>query len=227
MISSELIRKEILAEVESILPVDLLEKEHLEFVKTWIASGVEIFRIAKPDKPNIHLVSYFIVIDPDTNDFLLVDHKKAELWLPSGGHVEPNEHPRETVKREVQEELGIEAEFLFKNPLFLTVTKTVGNVAPHTDISLWYILKGNRKRSLKFDAEEFHQIQWFQSNEIPYDRTDPHMKRFVDKVLKKIITLNSYEASSSHYERNTADLHPKEEAQKFITCSQKKYPSSA
>lgn len=188
----QILREEILAEMASILPVDLLEKEHLDFVKAWIASGAEIFRIEKPDVPNIHLVSYFIVIDPDTNSLLLVDHKIAELWLPSGGHVEPNEHPKETVKREIQEELGIEAEFLFENPLFLTVTKTVGNVTPHTDVSLWYVLKGKRDQMLKFNSEEFHQIKWFHLDEIPYERTDPHMRRFVAKVIEKIVNLKSY-----------------------------------
>lgn len=192
------------------------EIEHLEFVKEWITSGAEIFRIAKPDKPNIHLVSYFIIIDSQTNELLLVDHKKAELWLPPGGHVELNEHPRETVKREAKEELGIEAEFMFEDPLFLTVTNTVGSVARHTDVSLWYVLRGNREKRLKFYTNEFHQIQWFHQKEIPYQRTDPHMKRFVDKVMKKLVTLNSYEASASHYTINTTDLHPKEEAQKFI-----------
>lgn len=64
MTTIESIKKEILTEITSILPVDLLEKEHLDFVKAWIASGAEIFRIAKPDNPNIHLVSYFIVVDP-------------------------------------------------------------------------------------------------------------------------------------------------------------------
>lgn len=42
------------------------------------------------------------------------------------------------------------------------------------------------------------------------------MKRFTDKVMKKLVTLNSYEASASHYAKNTMDLHPKEEARKFI-----------
>lgn len=42
---------------------------------------------------------------------LLMDHKKAELWLPPGGHVEPGENPRETVRREAKEKLGIDAEF--------------------------------------------------------------------------------------------------------------------
>ncbi len=215
MITS-VIREEILTTVDSIIPFDIAEREQLDFVKDWIASGAEIFRIAKPDKPNIHLVSYFIVIDPQTNELLLVDHKKAELWLPPGGHVELNEHPKETVKREAKEELGIDAEFLFEDPLFLTVTNTVGNVARHTDVSLWYVLRGNRETPLTFDTDEFYQIQWFHQKEIPYERTDPHMKRFVDKVMKKLVTFNSYEASASRYALNTIDLHPKEEAQKFI-----------
>lgn len=86
----------------------------------------------------------------------------------------------------------------------------------HTDVSLWYVLRGNRETPVKFDTEEFYQIQWFHQKEIPYERTDPHMKRFVDKVMKKLVTLNSYEASASRYATNTTDLHPKEEAQKFI-----------
>lgn len=216
MTTSESIKNEILTEITSILPVDFLEKEHLDFVKAWVVSDAQIFRIAKPDNPNIHLVSYFIVIDPHTNEILLVDHKKAGLWLPSGGHVEMNEHPRNTVRREIREELGIEADFLLENPLFLTVTKTVGDVKQHTDVSLWYVLKGNRTQSLQFDSDEFHQIQWFQPGQIPYERTDPHMKRFVDKVIKKITTLNSYEISSSQYEKNPAALHPKEESRRFM-----------
>lgn len=181
--STAYIREEIIKVVSSIEPFDLIEQEQIHFVKNWILSGAEIFRIAKPDKPNIHLVSYFAVIDPISNEFLLVDHKKASLWLPPGGHVEPNEHPKETVKREAQEELGIEAEFVFEDPLFLSVTNTIGDVDPHTDVSLWYVLRGNRNAYLNFDADEFHQIRWFHQNEIPFECTDPHMKRFVDKII--------------------------------------------
>jgi len=216
MVFGKSLRDEIMTMISSIVPFDSIEKEHISFVKNWIASGAEIFRIAKPDRPNIHLVAYFIIVDPCSNEFLLVDHKIAQLWLPPGGHVELNEHPRETVKREAEEELGIEADFLFEDPLFLTVTNTVGNVALHTDVSLWYILRGNRDNLLKFDSEEFHQIRWFHRNEIPFERTDPHMKRYVDKVSKKVVTLNSYDTSASCYAENTANLHPQEEAQKFI-----------
>ncbi len=104
--------------VLSIEPLDQIEKEHVEFILDWLNSPCQIFRTAKPATPDPHLVSYFVVIDRDANKILLVDHKKAELWLPPGGHVEVDEHPMETVKREAKEELQLEAKFVFNNPIF-------------------------------------------------------------------------------------------------------------
>ena len=182
------IHTEIQSVVSSIRPFDDKEAEHLSFTQKWIGSGAEIFRITKPDIPDTHLVSYFVLVDQGQNKLLLVDHKKSGLWLPPGGHVELNEHPKGAVEREILEELGIQADFLSHDPVFLTVTKTVGQTAGHTDVSFWYVLRGNASDSLKYDCEEFHQIQWFSPSEIPYTRTDPHMKRLMGKLgLLKVL----------------------------------------
>jgi 8-oxo-dGTP diphosphatase len=82
------IRSDIHQLVSSIEPLDSLEQEHIDFVLRWIESGAEVFRLEKPATPDIHLVSYFVVIDQTTNQILLTDHKKSGLWLPPGGHVE-------------------------------------------------------------------------------------------------------------------------------------------
>jgi len=141
MMSAVNVRSEILQIVSLITPGDSIESEHIRFVIDWIESGSELFRIEKPVTPETHLVSYFVIVSSALDQILLVDHKKAELWLPPGGHVDLDEDPKETVRREAKEELGIEAEFLSDKPIFLTVTKTVGNVVEHTDVSLWYMLK--------------------------------------------------------------------------------------
>lgn len=167
-------------------PLDELEKLHIDFFLHWIQSGLEIFRVKKPATPPIHLVSYFLVFSPCHSQVLLVDHKKAELWLPSGGHVEPGENPKETVIREAKEELGIKAEFLCDKPLFVTVTKTTGNVLQHTDVSLWYALSLNPNDPIIYDKNEFHQIRWFKLEEIPFEKSDPHLKRFIKKCKKTI-----------------------------------------
>jgi len=178
------IRSEIHRIVSSMSPLDDLEQDHIHFVLDWIESGSEIFRIEKPATPDTHLVSYFVIANQEMDQIMLVDHKKAELWLPPGGHVEPDEDPKETVRREAEEELGIEAKFLVDEPLLLTVTKTVGNVAKHTDVSLWYLLKGDPSHALNYDRSEFNQICWFGIDEIPFGKSDPHMKRFIDKMLR-------------------------------------------
>ena len=50
-------------------------------------------------------VAVFVIHD---NRVLLHLHRKLGLWLPPGGHIEPNELPDEAALREVMEEAGIE-----------------------------------------------------------------------------------------------------------------------
>jgi 8-oxo-dGTP diphosphatase len=167
--------------VAAIEPVDDLEREHRDSTLAWIRSGAPIFRTRKPDVPPKHLVSYFALVDDQREKLLLVDHKLAGLWLPSGGHVEPGEDPRATVVRELSEELCLAADFMQPDPLFITVTR-VGGDGGHTDVSLWYLLRGDSSRAIEFDRGEFHGVRWFGFEEISFERSDPHMRRFVKKL---------------------------------------------
>lgn len=174
------LRLQIREEMSSITPFDSTEKDVLSEVLDWLDSGLELFRIEKPATPPKHLVSYFLLVDGD--DILLVDHIKSGLWLPSGGHVEPGEHPRTTVEREIVEELGIKADFLFQKPQFVTATTTVGQTPGHIDVSLWYLVRGDRSKQLEFDRDEFTEVRWFSRDEVPYERTEPELGRFLTKL---------------------------------------------
>ena len=173
-------RNQIRAEVQAIDPLDEIEREHVRAVLAWIDSGVELCRLEKPATPPMHLVSYFALVD--TDKILLVDHRNARLWLPSGGHVEPSEHPRATVSRELREELGIELEQEIGPPLMITCSATVGLTAGHTDVSLWYVVNADHRRDLKFDTSEFSAVQWFSFVDAPLTRSDPHLGRFLKKL---------------------------------------------
>jgi len=39
-------------------------------------------------------------------------HRKLQMWLPAGGHIEPGEDPYEAAVREVREEFGLDVELL-------------------------------------------------------------------------------------------------------------------
>ncbi|MBY0272785.1 MAG: NUDIX hydrolase [Alphaproteobacteria bacterium] len=178
--------KSIVDIISTIIPFDDLESQHIQKTLAWISSGAQIFRLKKPDIPPKHLVSYFILFDERAQKILLVDHIKSQLWLPAGGHVEPGEHPQDTVSRECLEELGIDTDFWCESPFFLTSTVTVGFTPGHTDVSLWYILKGDKDVSYSFDRGEFNAIQWFGWDEIPFERSDPHMERFIQKLKESL-----------------------------------------
>jgi 8-oxo-dGTP pyrophosphatase MutT (NUDIX family) len=178
--SLDAMRQQIRAEIEFIVPLDDIEALHREDGLTWIESGVELCRLAKPATPPKHLVSYFAVVEGE--NLLLVDHKSAQLWLPSGGHVEPGEHPRATVVRELFEELGFNAPHEIGPPLMITITETAGLTSGHTDVSLWYVVRAEPGLALRVDTDEFNDVRWFHFADVPYGRTDPHLPRFVRKL---------------------------------------------
>ncbi len=177
--------------VQSIVPIDTTEALHQEEVLAWTSGVAPLFRISKPDNPSKHLVSYFVLYDEDANSIMLIDHVKAGLWLPPGGHVDPNENPHDTVIREAQEELKISADFTTRfgnNPLFVTVTVTRGS-GTHTDVSLWYVIKGDVSESLWFDKREMNSYKWMTLTEILAADSalfDPHLHRFVSKMQQVI-----------------------------------------
>lgn len=166
---------------------DDVEKRCRQDVLAWVDSGAELCRTHGPATPDRHLVSYLVVVDAAQRAVLLVDHRKAQLWLPTGGHVEPGEHPQTTVRREAREELGLDARFLRASgarPVLLTSTVTVGLSAGHTDVGLWYAVEGDADAELRYDPEEFRAVRWFDFEELAAaDPTtlEPNMGRFMVK----------------------------------------------
>ncbi|WP_249997648.1 NUDIX domain-containing protein [Actinoplanes sp. M2I2] len=154
-------------------------------VLAWLERTDDVFRRAKPATPEQHLVSYVVPVDPRDGAVLLVDHVNAGLWLPPGGHVEPDEDPLVSAQREIGEELGLDGSRVSREPVFLTVTRTVGLDAGHTDVSLWYLLPCEQEQPLVVDDEEFHRVRWWSKAELAAAdpaRFDPHFFRFLTKI---------------------------------------------
>ncbi|WP_406486921.1 NUDIX hydrolase [Streptomyces phaeochromogenes] len=184
----QLLRARLTSLLEGVRPWDEQERAHLAEAVEWVAGGAPLYRVRKPDVPPVHLVSYFVVLDEKQGELLLVAHRKAGLWLPSGGHVEPMEDPWDTVVRECREELCIEAmpsAVAGGEPFFLTITQTRGQ-GRHTDVSLWYVLRADVGSVVTFDEDEFSAIKWLSLSQVlaePEDTLDPHMHRFTRKLM--------------------------------------------
>jgi 8-oxo-dGTP pyrophosphatase MutT (NUDIX family) len=84
--------------------------------------------------------------------------------------------------RELEEELGFTAGHAIQAPLMVTCTTTVGFTAGHTDVSLWYVVRADRDQPLRFDETEFDAVKWFEFSQVPIDRSEPHLGRFIRKL---------------------------------------------
>ena len=177
--------------VARIEPYDGREREDRRDVLAWLGSETDVYRRARPDVPEKHLVAYFVLVDHARGSVLLVHHARAGLWLPTGGHVEPDEDPHETVRRELAEELGPRAQMVASVasvPLFVTVTSTRGS-GEHTDVSLWYVVAGDERMWIDPDPREFMGHRWQSFDDVlatDIEELDPEMHRFVRKLKDRL-----------------------------------------
>lgn len=172
--------------VERINPCDGIEAEHRRWTLSWIASGAPLYRTSKPATPDPHLVVYFLPVDVEAQAALLVDHRAAARWLPPGGHLELDEDPAGAVRRELREELGWEAKFFDAepSPLMVTVNRVTDLTGGHTDVSLWYAVRASVEMGDRFDPEEHGGSRWFRFEALPFERSDPHLGRFIRKFQR-------------------------------------------
>jgi 8-oxo-dGTP diphosphatase len=180
--------------VDGLDPLDDLEAEQQLEVMAWIDRGGPLWRTAKPATPPEHLVAYAVLVDPDRRSVLLADHRLAGRWLPTGGHVEPGEHPADAAARELAEELQIEPRPLGpdpRTPMLLTrkPVTNVGESTSHVDVSLWYAFNGATTDAMHPDVDEMAAVRWWPFDHVvhgPGTRFEPHLPRFLTKLVASV-----------------------------------------
>lgn len=186
------IRQKIKQIISDIKPCDDIEQQQIYNALQWIDTAEEIFRIEKPATPSKHLVTFTVFVDSKRNKILLLNHKKAQLLLPNGGHVDKDEMPFDSALREVKEELSEEGKFLFNSetPLFLDQMTTVGLTAGHTDVTLWYVFDRDSTFPINDQSDEFIKefdgYNWFTFDEVlntDINKLNPNTHRFIKKLL--------------------------------------------
>jgi len=103
-------------------------------------------------------------------------HRKLQIWLPPGGHIDPDEDMAQAVVREVREETGIAAEIVphVELPPFTNVRQLpppmaiiVGTVpeGPHEHIDMSYALRPVAGVE-RLPPEEHHEFIWVSEAEL-------------------------------------------------------------
>lgn len=145
-----------------------------------------------------HFTASALIID--NGKVLLLHHKKLGVWLYPGGHIEKNETPEQAVRREVEEETGLNIEIIGEkdsnladidvdvsilyNP-YVILCELVGNHY-HNDIVYLCKISGNNQK-IKYNKNESNDINFFGIDDLDNIKLFPNFRCLLEKVLKNEI----------------------------------------
>ncbi|MBN1386724.1 NUDIX domain-containing protein [Candidatus Woesearchaeota archaeon] len=109
------------------------------------------------------------------NKLLLIHHKKLDMWLPPGGHIDKDETPDDTLIREFKEEVNLDIEILNRNDvdpagniisqLALPFYCNVHSVGDHAHSCSFYLCRA-LKNEIKKKDDEVNDFRWFTKEEL-------------------------------------------------------------
>jgi 8-oxo-dGTP diphosphatase len=122
-----------------------------------------------------------IIVNEDNKILLLKRSSDPKIWMPSkwalvGGGIEKDETPLQAIKREIQEEIGLEIDKFIKT---FTMNRNAGSIehmfacrydGDPTDIRL---------------NEENTNYGWYDVDEMKYLDTVPHLREYITMTFQK------------------------------------------
>ncbi|MFA6354466.1 MAG: NUDIX domain-containing protein [Candidatus Paceibacterota bacterium] len=115
----------------------------------------------RDENPQSHFCTYFFPHNVENKKVFIVHHRKANLWVSPGGHIDKGEGILETLNREINEELGVEN--FFKEtpmPFLFTITLIENRIRScKTHFDIWYLMNTDGS-NFNVDPKEFYDTKW-------------------------------------------------------------------
>ncbi|MCC7574047.1 NUDIX hydrolase [Candidatus Woesearchaeota archaeon] len=120
------------------------------------------------------------------NKLLLILHKKANIWMHPGGHVEENETITKAIHREIKEETNLDIKILNKEkepdkPFMIWTHKKNNEEIQRIE----YIAEPTNPKEIKIQEEEILNYKWITKKELQEIKTIPRIKELAIKSFEE------------------------------------------
>lgn len=142
--------------------------------------------LTREENSTSHFCSFFLPINIPTRSVYLGNHIKARGWIPPGGHIQLNESPVDTVKREFFEELKVkinDKQIKLFNLSIIHMDNPRHKCKTHYDF--WYLVY-LPKIDFDYDQKEFYETGWFSIEEAYNKILYPEYKLVIAKLSNSL-----------------------------------------
>lgn len=158
------------------------EQVYLSFLQR-----IEQGNLIRDEDEKSHFCVYFLPYNPDTQKVFITHHKKSDLWISPGGHIEKGETLLDALVREIKEELGLDFDIEEIDAPFMISITEIDNppqlCRSHYDI--WYLISTDGG-DFNIDSQEFHEARWVTLSRARELVTDPNNIKALDLLEQKL-----------------------------------------
>jgi 8-oxo-dGTP pyrophosphatase MutT (NUDIX family) len=132
-----------------------------------------------------HITGAAWIVSKDRKKVLLTHHKKLDMWLQLGGHVDSDEHILETALREAREESGLTTLKCLSDKIFdvdVHLFPKKGEVDAHYHFDIRFLFEADENEELHRQKSESKGMKWIALDEVSEYAKEDTILRMTSKI---------------------------------------------
>ncbi len=178
--------------IENYIPCDEQEEKDKEQMLIFIDTFDDVLT-----RDNVigHFCAAAFVINKERNKMAATYHIITDGWTYPGGHADGEEDLLSVALREAQEETGLKAKVLKKEPFLISSNPVEAHikrgkfVSSHLHFDVVYLMEADENAPLEYREDESKGVKWIPFDEIENEKMAGFIGPIAIKLAKKVTNI--------------------------------------